>query len=125
MRERFRRRSTSESTNWLDLPDFDIDLGGFAAAIVIVAVIVLLLLFGWPVLLIGIDLIWLLLVGLLGVVGRVVLRRPWRVEAVSASQRRQWYVQGYRAAGRRRDEIANQFTHGHNPTGDDAIAVQQ
>ncbi|TDT15221.1 hypothetical protein BDK89_0786 [Ilumatobacter fluminis] len=38
--------------------------------------IVLTVLFGWTILLLGIDLLWLLLVGAAGLVGRVVLGRP-------------------------------------------------
>jgi hypothetical protein len=42
---------------------------------------------------------------------------PWRVEARSAAGRRDWFVQGFRAAGRERDEIARQLRHGQNPVG--------
>ena len=38
--------------------------------------------------------------------GRVVLRRPWRVEAASQTERRVWRVHGFRPTGRRSDEFA-------------------
>jgi hypothetical protein len=86
---------------------------------------VVLLLVGWPLILIGIDLIWLLLVFGFGLIGRVVLRRPWRVEAVrdDGRERRAWFVRGYRAAGRHRDEVARRFRHGQNPSGDQPGAL--
>lgn len=102
-------------------------IAGEVAALAIVAVlivaVVVILAFGWPLVLIGIDLVWLLLVGVFGTIGRVVLGRPWRVEAVAADERRQWFVRGYRAAGRHRDEIARQLRHGQNPLGDGAGAL--
>ncbi len=107
-------------SGWLDiidLPDFGSDLGGVAIVIGLIVVFIVLALIGLPLVLVGIDLIWLVLVLVFGVFGRVVLRRPWRVEARSGDERRQWFVQGYRAAGAHRDEIARQFRHGQNPVG--------
>ncbi len=60
----------------------------------IVVAIVLLVLFGWPLVLVGVDLVWLAFVSIFGVIGRVLLRRPWRVEARSGDERRHWYVSG-------------------------------
>ncbi|MDJ0768549.1 MAG: hypothetical protein QNJ12_07125 [Ilumatobacter sp.] len=104
----------------VELLDFSGDIEAVAIVVAIVVAIILLFLFGWPLLLLGIDLAWLLIVGIFGVIGRVVLRRPWRVEATSTDERREWFVQGFRAAGRRRDELARQFEHGLNPDGGSA-----
>jgi hypothetical protein len=120
-KRRDQRSGESRESAWydgLDIPDFGADLEGLAIILAIVVAIVVLALFGWPLVLVGIDLAWLLLVSIFGVIGRVVLRRPWRVEARSGDERRHWYIQGYRAAGRHRDEIARQFQHGQNPHGD-------
>jgi hypothetical protein len=115
--QRFRKNSKPDAADFVDLP-FDIDGGaGLVVALVIGVVLVVLLIFGWPVILLGIDLAWLVLVGVLGLIGRIVLRRPWRIEAVSKTERRSWFVKGYRAAGQERDEIARRFQHGQNPTG--------
>ena len=114
--QRFRKHSKPDAADFFDLPD----LGGGAGLVVALVIgvgLVLLLVFGWPVLLLGVDLVWLLLVGVLGVIGRIVLRRPWRVEAVSQTERRSWFVKGYRAAGQERDDIARRFQHGQNPAG--------
>ncbi len=102
-----------------DLGDLDFGFEGLAIAIGLFALILLLLLFGWPLVLIGVDLIWLLGAGALGLLGRVLLGRPWRVEAVSAVERRGWNVQGFRSAGRSRDDLAAQLSAGINPAGSD------
>ena len=54
-----------------------------AVALVVLAVL-LLFVGGGPVLLLGIDLLWLVVIGTLSAVGRIVLRRPWSVEALVA-----------------------------------------
>jgi hypothetical protein len=114
--QRFRNHRTVGGLEDLDLPiGFGLDAAGFVIGIVLFVTLGLLLVFGWPLLLLGIDLAWLLIVGILGLVGRVVLGRPWRVESVSDTRRHDWYVQGFRAAGRLRDDLANQYRHGHNP----------
>ena len=125
-RERFRRHRERGGSDWgggLDVLDFGSDLAGIAVVIGLIVAILVVLFFGWPLVLIGIDLVWLLVVGIFGTIGRVVLRRPWRVEARTAGERRDWYVQGFRAAGQHRDEIARQLRHGQNPLGDDAGAL--
>ena len=115
--QRFRRNRTRRGLDALDGVDlpFDFDLAGIAIAIGLLLAFVGLLLFGWPLLLLGVDLAWLLLVGVFGVLGRVVLRRPWRVESTSDGERHEWFVQGFRAAGQLRDDLADRYRHGHKP----------
>jgi hypothetical protein len=114
--QRFRNRRTKPELDGLDLPfSFASDLEGLAIVLGLIVVFVALLILGWPLLLLGIDLAWLAIVGVFGVIGRVVLRRPWRVEATSDTDRHDWYVQGFRAAGRLRDDLGNQYRHGHQP----------
>lgn len=114
IRARLKQR-TKRSLDALDIPDFDIDAEAIAIVLVLVVALVVALLFGWPIFLIGIDLAWLLLVAIFGTIGRVVLRRPWRVEAVSTDVRHDWFVPGFRAAGRLRDDLADQYRHGADP----------
>jgi hypothetical protein len=118
-----RRRRLGDIADVPDVGGCADDLTGLAIVLGLIVLIVLIVLFGGPVLLLGIDLLWLLFVGLIGLLGRVVLRRPWRVEAVSGSDRRSWFVSGYRAAGRQRDEVARQLQHGQNPLGSEAATV--
>ena len=114
VRARLKRR-TKRGLDALDIPDFGIDLEGIAIVIALVALLVIALVFGWPILLLGIDLAWLLLVGIFGTIGRVLLRRPWRVEATTDAERYEWFAPGFRAAGHLRDDLANQFRHGAKP----------
>lgn len=121
-----RARRRGDDARWydaLDIPDFGVDLDGFAIVVALIVAIVLLALFGWPLALVGIDLAWALLAGIIGTIGRVVLGRPWRVEARSGDERRQWYVQGFRAAGRARDDVARRLQHGQNPLPGDTTSM--
>lgn len=120
---RHRERGGSDWASGIDALDFGSDLAGIAIVLGLIVLILVLLFFGWPLVLIGIDLAWLLLVGIFGTIGRVVLRRPWRVEARSDGERRDWFVQGLRQSGRHRDEIARQLRHGQNPLGDGSAAL--
>ena len=120
-RERIDRRrgDRRDDTRWydhLDVPDLGDSIAVAIAIIAVVALIVLMTMFGWTFLLLGIDLLWLLLVAVLGLLGRVVLGRPWRVEATTDGERRDWFVQGFGAAGRARDEIARRLQHGIDPS---------
>ncbi len=98
--------------DWIDVPG---DLDALAFVIVIVLAVLFLVFVGWPLVLIGVDLAWVTLVLIVGTIGRVVLGRPWRVEARSDGEVREWFVPGFRASGRLRDDLANQFRHGANP----------
>lgn len=123
LRDRFRRRRP-DSDGLLDALDVAADAGdlpvlGAVAVVVAVFLAILLLAIWFPfVILLVVDIVWLVLAGVIGVIGRVLLRRPWQVEARSSDERRHWYVPGFRAAGRHRDEIARQFRHGQNPLGE-------
>lgn len=101
----------------LDLPAFGDELAAAAIVVAGVALLVVMLLFGWTLVLVGVSVVWIVLGTIVGTLARVVLRRPWWVEARSATERRDWYVRGFKAAGAHRDEIARQFRHGQNPSG--------
>jgi hypothetical protein len=99
--------ATRTSSAW-DLP------GGEVLAVIAFTLIGLILaaaLFGWvllPLLLLALDALVVVLLVVVAIVGRVVFRRPWRVEAVQAEtgERVTADVVGWRAALRRRDEMA-------------------
>jgi hypothetical protein len=111
-RNRRRKRGWSD---WLDIPDpsgcLDVD-----SIIVILAIIIAVPLFvfvGWPLVLLLGDLLWLVAVGLVGIIGRVIFRRPWRVEATtSGGHRYVWNVVGFRRAGQVRDDVRAQLAVG-------------
>jgi hypothetical protein len=65
-----------------------------------------------PLFLILLDAIFLFVVVLVGVILRVALRRPWRVDAVSERQSFEVPVVGWRRALRARDGIADGLRSG-------------
>jgi hypothetical protein len=119
VKQRFRNDRTEGGLDGLDLPiDLGLDIAGLVIGIVIFVVLGIVLVFGWPLILLGLDLAWLIVVAGVGAIARIVLGRPWRVEATSDSERREWYVKGFGTAGDLRDHLANQFQHGQNPSPD-------
>lgn len=69
-----------------------------------------------PLLLIIIDLVSVLILLALAIVGRVLFRRPWTVEATASSgERITTEVVGWRAALHRREEIAGLLRRGRQP----------
>ena len=111
----------------LDLPDFLSDIGGgddlgvFAAifltiAAFFLAIILALLLFN--VVALAIELSIVIIVALVGLISRVVFRRPWTVFAKSGDQQLTYPVVGYFNSKRRIDEFATQLSSGAQlPTG--------
>lgn len=111
---RRRRRAKHDEKNGkfqkrdlLDIPsggDGCLDEIGFAVLVIVVIAFVIFV--GWPVLLILLDLLWLVAIGLVGIGGKVLFRRPWRVEAVSSlGDRHEWDVVGFRRSGALRDDV--------------------
>lgn len=99
----------------------DFDLGDAIVVLVVIflAVIAAAALFWWvllPLLLIAIDLLIVVVLLVVAVVGRVLFRRPWTVEATAGNgERVNAEVVGWRAALRRRDEIAESVRLGQRP----------
>lgn len=95
--------------------------GGFGDVMVVVVVVCIgviaaAALFWWvllPLLLIVIDLVVVLVLLVLAIVGRVLFRRPWTVQAkTGGGERVAVEVVGWRAALRRRDELAESLRRG-------------
>jgi hypothetical protein len=123
---RFRRmrrtKGSQDKDRWydfLDAGDGCFDLDELWVLVAAIAVFLLLFLVIPPVVLIGIDLLWMGAVFLVGAIGRFVLGRPWTIEAVGPSdERRLWQVKGYRGAGQLRDTLQAEFDAGLNPRPD-------
>lgn len=79
-----------------------------------VVVVVLFFVFVWPLLLVVFELFLLVLLVLLGVLARVVFRRPWIVEATPATGpgRLRWKVVGWRRSGEVVELVAAQLGTG-------------
>lgn len=90
-----------------------------AILVVLIAFVVAVALFWWvllPLLLLVLDLVIVLILLAASVAARVLLRRPWTVEATALGHDRiTTHVVGWRAALRRRDEIADSLRRGMRP----------
>jgi hypothetical protein len=95
-----------------------LDLGDEIAAIavILVAFVAGVALFWWvllPLLLVMLDVVIVLILLAVSIAARVLLRRPWTVEATARGHDRfTTHVVGWRAALRRRDEIAGSLRRG-------------
>lgn len=110
---RRRRRPSDERVRWWDVLDVPFDVGDVFFGIALVVALVLLVLWGLPALLALVDLLLLLVLFVGGVVARVLLRRPWTVEATADDgERRERQVVGWRRAGVAADTWADELGHG-------------
>jgi purine-cytosine permease-like protein len=109
------RRANSDTRwyDWLDVPFAGDTLSGFVASILLIVTIALLVLFGIPALLALVDLVIVLLATLIGVLSRLLFRRPWTVEALATNgERHQEQVVGWRASGEAVSALARRIEFG-------------
>lgn len=111
-----------------DLPDPGCapDLAeGILAFVVIVALVLFLIFIGLPLLIALGELLLVLVLALAGIVGRVLFRRPWIVDAVSPTgEHRAWPVVGWGASAAARRFVADRITAtGTVPTPEEMGAV--
>jgi len=85
-----------------------------AIAALLIAILIVV-----PLMLAVVDVVVLLVLAGLGIVGRVLFRRPWTIDATSSDGTRlSWQVVGWRASGTRRAEIAEALDAGVVPPPD-------
>lgn len=118
-RLRRRMRVVRRRSEAMDVPDpgCAVDaLDELIFVVVLVAVVLFVVLVGFPLLVALLDVLLVALLTVLGVVGRVVFRRPWVVEATGPDElRRTWRVVGWRASREAVDFVADALAHGHPP----------
>jgi hypothetical protein len=91
---------------------------GILIALAIVAAVLIVLFVLVPLIVAVVDLVFVLLVALLGVVVRIVFRRPWTVEAVADDgERHTWRIVGWRDSGEQITRAAEQLAAGLAPSG--------
>lgn len=89
---------------------------GLVVGLLVIAAVLLLIFFVIPLLAALVDVVILVVLTLLGIVARVLFRRPWVIEATTpARPRHTWRVIGWRASGEAVDDIADALAHGHPP----------
>jgi hypothetical protein len=112
------RGPVSMEASWLpgpgELLPLDPDLGCLPAlglAVTSVAVVLLMVFFVIPALAFALELVIVLLLVGLGVLGRILFRRPWTVEArlAGTNEGRQWRVAGWRASGEQVTAVAERL----------------
>lgn len=86
--------------------------------ILVVALVAMLLLFVVPLIAAVVDVVVLLALTGFGIVGRVLFRRPWTIEARAGDGTTyRWHVVGWQASGRFRAEAAECLVAGIVPAG--------
>ncbi|MGH9111391.1 MAG: hypothetical protein ACRDZN_03695 [Acidimicrobiales bacterium] len=124
-RSRKVRRRTAELS---DLPDPGCapDLAeGIVVFIVLVVVIVFLFFIGIPFLIALGEFVFVVVLAAAGIIGRVLFRRPWTLDAVGPSgEHYDWSVLGWKASGAARQCIADRITKtGAAPTDEELAAA--
>ena len=109
-----RRRASFDIIDGADVADAGRDLpivGVIFAGITIALLVLGLFVFVVPALVFLLELVLTLLLGGLGVVGRVLFRRPWTIEGRrrGADHVFEWKVVGWRASGELLDSVAEQL----------------
>ena len=117
-RLRWRGRAGREGWDLLDLTDA-IELGPLAV-IGIIAAVLLAVFFVIPLLVAALELLLLVVLLALGVVAKIVFRRPWEVDAETVGpppDHRRWAVVGWAASGRAVDHVAQSLEAGLTDVG--------
>jgi hypothetical protein len=124
---RFRHRSRKvreRTTDVGDVPDPGCapDIGeGILVFVVVIIGVLFLIFFGIPFLIALGELLLILLLAVAGVVGRVLFRRPWTIDAVSpGGDHHEWSVVGWGASTSARQLVADRLAMtGTVPTRDE------
>jgi hypothetical protein len=107
--------------NWVPF-DFG-DLGDVEAVVAVVVAVVLIVFVIIPLLLFGVELVVVGGALAASIISRMLLGRPWTVEAERVGGRREvlsWSVSGWRRSDRAIDEIAQALAAGSRPHPHDA-----
>jgi hypothetical protein len=102
------------AVDWLP---FEIDAGGGVTLLLIAVVVILVLTVALPVVIFAVELVILAVLAAAGLVGRVILRRPWTIIARSdRGEVRQWRVKGWGDARAAVDDVARALGAGIEPS---------
>jgi hypothetical protein len=116
-----RRQAGGELLTSAPLPGGDWAGGGLEGAVLIIAGVLVVALVLLPVLLFGIELIIVGCVLAASLAGRILLGRPWTIEArivrpAGSERQLEWSVPGWRRSGKVIGEIAQELAAGRDPT---------
>jgi hypothetical protein len=119
------RRRTAEIGDFAE-PGCAFDIAeGIVVVLVVVALVLFLIFVGIPLLIALGELLLIVVLAVAGVVGRVLFRRPWTVDAIDpAGTRHAWSIVGWRASRDARRFIADRIAAtGSVPTPDEVSAA--
>jgi hypothetical protein len=105
-----RRRSDGDGSRWWPLDVLELEATFWL--LLIGLVVGTLVFFGIPLVLAVVDAVLLLILVVGGVVARVLLRRPWTVEAESGDRVITRQVVGWKRSGEEVEVLVRQATHG-------------
>jgi hypothetical protein len=116
-------RDGSSALDYLDVFDIfggvgDNPLLGITVVIGIAVFAVVAWFFVIPALLALLDIAVLVALIVAGIVSRVLMHRPWEIEAVSADDRLGWRVLGWRRSARAIDSVCTTLSQGMRPPTD-------
>ncbi len=95
IRQMFRRAGDIDSGGCFDVGGID----DVVAVVVLIAAALLVVFVLFPLLIALLDVLLVVLLTIVGVIGRVVFRRPWTIEAVGDDgSRYAWFVVGWKAS---------------------------
>lgn len=117
-RDAHRRGSALDWFDGFQIFDADNPLGGLLFLLGVVVFVAVLWFFVVPLLLVLIDVAVLGALAVAGILARVVLRRPWEVEAVGPTSRLTWRVAGWSRSGRAVAAISERLARGEIPPTD-------
>jgi hypothetical protein len=115
---RLPRRRDFDATDGIFALDFVEGVSTLVVGIVIFVTLALALVLVWPILALAIELIAIVLIALVGLIGRVLFRRPWRIVATpddAPADQLMWDVPGWRASSEAIEEIATALKSGREP----------
>ena len=121
LRGRFHRRFRQTARRTSDAADVDpgcaLDVGeGIVAAILVLVVILVAIFVLIPLVIALVEIVGLLLLGVALLASRVLLRRPWVIEAATDEESRyEWRVVGWQASGAAVAELARHLQAGLDP----------
>lgn len=117
-----KEKGSGDGFDLFDLLDLDIPvIGGVIAAVAIavalVALVVLAVTLVLPAVILLIEVVAIALIAGVGLAARVLLRRPWTVQAVNTGtgDLHVWNVVGWRSSGGLVDRVADALTRGDAP----------
>jgi hypothetical protein len=115
------RRHAGVTADGADAAESAFQLGEVAVGL---AVILVLVVFVAPLLVAIVDIVVLLAIAGVGLIGRIVFRRPWTVEArADDGTMLRWQVIGWRASGEFRARAAESLRAGVIPPGATTVDV--